>query len=256
LCTVSAQAGTGPATGKCSAAKIKCGNGKATGLLGCFSKAEGKGVAVDPECTSKVGAKFTTPVKGCMEKAEKKPPCVTTGDAPALEAKVDSFVDDIVTTIDGGNPTPPQSKCASGQKKCVANKVKAELGCYGKAAKAGTAVDPTCLSKANSKFADPVKGCMAKLELKTPNDCITTGPTAPVESKDDAFSLDVFSEEVASTTTTTAPPTTTTGAPTTTTAPSTTTTTPSTTTTAPSTTTTTAPPIQCCVPGSPMGAFT
>src|SRR5262249_36243218 len=150
-------------------------------------------------------------------------------------------------------PTPPPSNCAAGQKKCVANKVKAELGCYGKAAKSGTAVDPTCLSKANTKFSDPATGCMAKLELKTPNDCITTGQTATLESKVDAFSLDVFSEEAAGATTTTAAPTTPTAPPTPTPAPPTTPTTPSTTTTAPSTTTTTTPLIQCCVPGSPGG---
>jgi plastocyanin len=215
LGTVIAPAGSGPATGKCSSAKIKCANGKATGLLGCYGKAEGKGIPVDTTCTGKVDLKFSDPttMKGCMEKAEAKPPCVTTGDASALENKVDAFVTDVVSTIDNNNPTPPLSKCAAGQKKCVANKVKADLGCYGKAAKAGTAVDPTCLGKADTKFADPMKGCMAKLELKTPNDCITTGQTATLEGKVDTFSLGVFNEEVPGTTTTT----TTTGSTTTTT---------------------------------------
>ena len=73
LGTVSAHAGSIPQE-KCAAAKIKCANGKATGLLGCFNKAEGKGIPVDPACISKVVTKFALPAKGCMEKAEAKPP--------------------------------------------------------------------------------------------------------------------------------------------------------------------------------------
>ena len=184
------------ATAKCSAAKIKCANGKATGLLGCHNKAEGKNLPVDPACISKVDTKFSLPAKGCMEKADAKPPCATTGDAASLEAKVDTFVTDVVTELDPGYPTPVLNKCSAGKKKCVANKVKAILGCYGKDA---TKPDPValaaCIQKAQSKFdggADPTKGCFAKLELKPP--CLTTGDTAALEAKVDAFALDVNNE--------------------------------------------------------------
>jgi hypothetical protein len=116
-------------TAKCVAAKIKCANGKATGLLGCHNKAEGKNLAVDPACLSKVDTKFSAPLKGCMEKAEAKPPCATTADAAAIEAKVDAFVLDTVTALDPGYPAPVLNKCSAGKKKCVANGVKAILGC-------------------------------------------------------------------------------------------------------------------------------
>ena len=82
LGTVGADAAKGPASGKCTSAKIKCVSTKATALLGCHNKAETKNLAVDPECVDKADMKFTLPVKGCMEKAEAKPPCATTGDAP------------------------------------------------------------------------------------------------------------------------------------------------------------------------------
>ena len=100
------------ATAKCSSAKIKCTNAKATGLLGCHNKAEGKDVAVDPECIRKAQTKFDggiDPTKGCMGKAEKdlvKSPCATTGDTGPFAAKIDAFVIDVVTELDPGFPPP------------------------------------------------------------------------------------------------------------------------------------------------------
>ena len=108
-----------------------------------------------------------------MEKAEKdlvKSPCATTGDAGSLEAKVDAFVHDVVTELDPGYPTPVLNKCSAGKKKCVANKVKAILGCYGKdATKPDSTALAACIQKAQDKFdggVDPTKGCFAKLEAK------------------------------------------------------------------------------------------
>ncbi len=183
-----------PATAKCSAAKMKCANTKATGLLKCHNKAEGKGVAVDPACITKAEMKFSLPAKGCMEKADLKPPCATTGDAPSLEATIDAFVNDIVTDVDPMYPTPVLDKCSAGKKKCVANKVKALLGCYGKNT---TKPDPLkfgpCVQKAMDKFdggADPAKGCFQKLETKynpSATPCQTTGDTGAIEAKVDAF---------------------------------------------------------------------
>ena len=76
-----------PDTAKCSAAQMKCATTKATALLGCHNKAEGKGDPVDDECITKAEDKFTLPEKGCMEKAESKPPCFLTGGAGALEPR-------------------------------------------------------------------------------------------------------------------------------------------------------------------------
>jgi hypothetical protein len=192
------------ATAKCTAAKIKCANNKAGGLLKCHNKAETKNLPVDSECTTKAQTKFDggiDPTKGCMGKAEKdlvKSPCATTGDTASLEAKVDAFVLDVVTEVDPGYPAPVLSKCSAGKKKCVGNKVKGILGCYGKNA---TKPDPVafaaCIQKAQDKYSggvDPTKGCFAKLEAKVPNDCLTTGDSAALEAKVDAFALDVKTE--------------------------------------------------------------
>jgi hypothetical protein len=206
LATVGADAASGPPTGKCSAAKIKCATNRATAILGCHNKAETKNLPVDSACISKADTKFTMPVKGCMEKAEAKPPCATTGDAATLQSQIDDFVVDVVTALDPGYPTPVLNKCSAGKKKCVANQQKAILACYGKAASGGLAFDPalnppppnpplptvTCLQKARDKFADPIKGCFAKLEAKPP--CLTTNDTAALEAKVDDFALATFTE--------------------------------------------------------------
>src|SRR5262245_3812533 len=106
-------------TAKCTAAKMKCVTTKATALLACPNKAEGKGVAVDPACVTKAEDKFdggVDPSKGCVQKTETKPPCATTGDVASLEALVDDFVDDAVTDLDPGFPTPVLNKCSAGKK--------------------------------------------------------------------------------------------------------------------------------------------
>jgi hypothetical protein len=190
-------------TAKCSAAQMKCATTKATALLGCHNKAEGKGDPVDAECITKAEDKFTTlPEKGCMEKAESKPPCFLTGGAEALEAKIDAFVNDIVTDLDPGYPTPVENKCSAGKKKCVANKVKALLGCSSKdVTKPDPAKFSECVDKATAKFDESDKGCFAKLEAKQDPEkpssvCITTGDTADIEAKVDAFVADVVSDVV------------------------------------------------------------
>ncbi len=200
LGAIGAQAAGPPTTFKCSAAQIKCVSGKATAFLGCHNKAEGKNVAVDPECITKAEQKFTLPAKGCMDKAEKdlvKSPCPNSGSGfiALLENKSDAFVLDVVQELDPGYPAPVLSKCSAGKKKCVANKVKAVLGCYNKAAGKNLPVDPACLQKATDKFdggADPTKGCFAKLYAKVPNDCLTPIDVAAMEAKVDAFALDIF----------------------------------------------------------------
>ena len=192
LGTGSAQAQV-PATAKCSAAKVKCVNTKATALLGCHNKAESKGEAVDPECITKAEQKFNLPAKGCIQKAESKPPCKTNGDAASLETTVDDFVNDVVVALDPGYPTPVENKCSAGKKKCVANKVKALLTCSNKNITKPDALKlAECLAKAKAKFDggdDPSKGCFAKLEAKPP--CLTTGDSGALETAADVFSAGI-----------------------------------------------------------------
>jgi hypothetical protein len=86
----------------------------------------------------------------------------------------------------------PQSKCLVSKNKCVAKKAGSLIKCEEKAETPGKPTDPNtdgCVDKAKAKFdggTDPTKGCFAKLESKTPNDCVTTGDTAALETTADA----------------------------------------------------------------------
>jgi len=82
--------------------------------------------------------------------------------------------------------------CSSKKKLCVAKKEAALLKCHTTAEKTGATVDAACLQKAHEKFdggATPSQGCFAKLEAK--GGCLTTGDTAALEGKVDAFVSDV-----------------------------------------------------------------
>lgn len=83
------------------------------------------------------------------------------------------------------------SGCKAGKAKCVTKLKSCMLGCYGKAFKAGTAVDSACLDKCRTGFlADPAtgKGCMEKLDAKGGiADCGSSfGDAAVVRSKVEA----------------------------------------------------------------------
>jgi hypothetical protein len=101
-----------PILNVCSAGKKKCVSKKTKALLKCHVKAEAKGVVLDAVCVQKAKDKFDgglDPSKGCFEKLEAVPGCLTEDDTAAVEAKVDAFIDDIVSALDPGfaTPTPP-----------------------------------------------------------------------------------------------------------------------------------------------------
>jgi hypothetical protein len=239
---------------KCLPGKNKCASKKTQSILKCWIKAEKAGVAVDSVCISKARAKFggtcdggvnvdqvcdsdadcpaSTCAGGCFTKLEEKDAgssdpldtCSTFNDAPAMEAKVDAFVDDILSDLDPFYPgVSPASKCDAGKKKCVLKKVASILKCHEKAVKGGLLLDPTCVDKARGKFGgfcdggvnvDQVclqdsdcpgstceKGCFTKLEdediaSSDPLDTCHSSPgNAPVEeAKADAFIQDVLCE--------------------------------------------------------------
>jgi sugar lactone lactonase YvrE len=98
-----------PILNLCSAGKKKCVSKKTKALLKCHVKAEAKGVVLDAVCVQKAKDKFDgglDPSKGCFEKLEALPGCLTEDDTVAVEAKVDAFIDDIVSALDPGFATP------------------------------------------------------------------------------------------------------------------------------------------------------
>src|SRR5262245_18735934 len=183
-------------TAKCTAAKIKCATAKTTSLLGCQTRALGKGVAVDQACVATADAKFSNPAtsEGCLERAEaKRPPCATTGDANAIGATVDAFVLDVVKTLDPSYPAPVLLECAARGEKCVSSQVKAVLACYGKnTTKPDATAFATCVQKAQDKFAggsDPTTSCLGKVLAK--GGCGVLPDPAALAVKTDGFAADV-----------------------------------------------------------------
>ena len=246
---------------KCLVSKNKCVSKKAGSLLKCEEKAETPGKSTDPNfgnCVGKAKAKFdggSDQSKGCFEKLENKSPndCITFDDTGSMETLVDDCVAKIVAEIDPTSGT--QSKCNVGKKKCAAKKLQGILKCYQKAETPNKPNDPNaadCITKVVAKYdggSDMTKGCFAKLEAKSNNDCqMPTGNSGTVEGIVDnscvgAFvaALDTPTSTTTSTTSTTTSTTssTTTSTTSTTSSPSTTTSTTSSTTTSTTSTTST-----------------
>src|ERR1051326_1121322 len=130
---------TGQQRCACACAKVKAAGKKAACLLGIDSLDSKKGITGDPlkiqKCKDKESSTFA--------KAELKPPCVTSGDAAAIEAKVDAFVDDVVGEIAGTtSDTPPLSGCDAAEIAAAGKKAKCLLGLESGALKKGIAPDP------------------------------------------------------------------------------------------------------------------
>jgi hypothetical protein len=86
---------------RCAAAKLKATGKKAKTKLGCHAKAAKQGGAADPACLGKAEARFTA----AFAKAEARPPCLTSGDAGAVEDSVDGLVNDAVAALTAATTT-------------------------------------------------------------------------------------------------------------------------------------------------------
>ena len=179
---------------RCQVAKKRCVIKKTKGLLRCHVTAETTGLPVDPVCLQEHEDRFdggAMPAKGCFARLEERDTCLTSGDAAALEAKVDAFVLDVVHALDPGYPAVVLSTCGAGKKKCVVKRAASLLECHAKAEVNG-AVNPDCLRRSETGFdggTRPANGCFAKLEAR--GGCPTTGDTAALASRIDAFVDDV-----------------------------------------------------------------
>jgi hypothetical protein len=82
---------------RCTTAKYKSAGKKAKGKLDCHAKALTKGTIPDSTCLAKTEVKFSATVA----KAEAKVPadCLTSGDAGDVETRIDTFVDDVRSTL-------------------------------------------------------------------------------------------------------------------------------------------------------------
>ena len=168
----------------CAAAKMKASGAKASCLLKVEATESKKGVEEDESKLAACGAKMTA----AFTKAEAKPPCLTTGDAAAIEAKVDAFVDDVVSAVAGAADPPPSSACDASKIKAAGAKASCLLKIEAGATKKNRTPDPAkvqkCLDKMSAGFA--------KAETKPP--CSSTGDAGAIEATVDAFVNDVGRE--------------------------------------------------------------
>jgi hypothetical protein len=89
---VDAETGTAPPTSNaCQSSKLKAAGKMAKCLLGLAGKEAGSGVPPAPEKVARCKDKFSA----AFAKAETRDGCATTGDADAIEDKVDAFVADV-----------------------------------------------------------------------------------------------------------------------------------------------------------------
>lgn len=177
---------------KCTSAKIGCINKKKACFLKCYGKAAKVGAAVDGMCLSKCSGKFDT----CFLKQDLSGGCGITGDGPAMEAKVDAFVADVVAELDTV-PVDDENSCRAKKLQCVSKYDACVLGLLAKAAKKQSVIDPItkgkkCDRKFNGGVDGVAEGCFGRLE--SGGSCETTGDTFDIQNKDDAFIEDVRCE--------------------------------------------------------------
>ena len=195
----------------CNAGKLKCVAAKQACILAAHGKAQKKGVAVDSAAVQKCIDKFDGGTKGfakgCIGALEAKQNpakpntmCALTGDIEILEAKVDSFVDDVVSEISIGATSP--NNCNSAKIGCVRKHVACLLNTNQAAEKKGVAVDSAAVGKCEDKFdggaKGVTKGCIGKLEAKADSKklktvCSVTGDLLILSGKVGAFASDMVS---------------------------------------------------------------
>ncbi len=174
-----ARAGATPES--CASAKQKAAGKAAASQLGCWAKATTKGEAVSSTCLQKAADKLAS----ALGKIDDKGACVLPGFGADLVAMAETLVADLV------DATPPGAfaKCAAAKQKTAGKTAAAKLGCHAKATKAGSAVDPDCLAKADAKLA----ATFAKEEDKTGlGGCATFGVAPSVAARVDAFVANVL----------------------------------------------------------------
>ena len=157
-------------TGKCQGAKLKAAGKKVSCLLGVRSKAAAKAGPADSTKLMACETKFG----GAFMKAEAKPPCATTGDAPTIENAIDGlFAGNVAAAI----ALSPPSKCQGAKVKAAGKLASCFLGVDAKGAAKSTAPDTTKHMACKTKF----EAALTKAEGS--GDCgAAAGDTSTIEA--------------------------------------------------------------------------
>jgi hypothetical protein len=191
--------GAANAQNKCAAGKIKATGKKQSCITMAYAHAAQSSADPKQEDIAECELKFAT----AFARLEARSGCVTSGDAAAIEGKVDAFVADLVTELDLGNP----SRCQANKMKAAARKAKCLLYLDAREATQGLPAAPIRIQRCRDRLPRQ----FAAFELGP--GCDTTGDADAIEAKVDAFVADVDTELPWATTTTTEPTTTTTTLP-------------------------------------------
>jgi hypothetical protein len=96
-----------PVRNACSAGKKNCVLKKAAAILKCHEQSLKDGVALDPRCIAKAQDKYDGGARsgrGCFARLEARGPCLApNGDAHAVGAKVDGFMQDVRCALGDGD---------------------------------------------------------------------------------------------------------------------------------------------------------
>jgi hypothetical protein len=158
----------------CQSAKLRAAGKGTKCLLGLEAKEAAKGTAVDPLKVEKCIAKFTS----AFEKAEARPPCSTTFDAPTIEAKVDAFVADVDVEVAG---LPTTTTLLGGTTTTTT------LGCVGCDATISACPGSSNTCPASQALLDAVNSCVAGLSEcppcnpADPCSCVSVVPDPPCD---------------------------------------------------------------------------
>jgi hypothetical protein len=169
------------AQNRCAGYKIKTA-GK---IARCLLKEEASAAldgSIDQDAVDLCHAKLQT----AFTKAEFKPPCLTTGDADAIDAKISAAVDDVSGALAPG--APDEKKCQSLKIKASGAKAKCLLTVEARAVAKGLSPDPLREMKCRNKFA------VVFADTEAQHHCTTTGDAGDVEATIDAFVDDVVTE--------------------------------------------------------------
>src|SRR5262245_1095957 len=157
---------------KCGTDKMKVASRKATDRTRCFEKAVQKAAPVDPACLSKADVKLLA----AFQNIEARGGCVFTGDAPAVEAGIDSAVGAFVAALQPASSDGGAVRCAAAKIKAAGKKAGDAIKCHSAAFGRGRPVDARCLAKVGNKL---LQACQ-KAEAR--GGCSTTGDAQAIET--------------------------------------------------------------------------
>jgi hypothetical protein len=167
---------------RCAARKVGVAGKATTRMIHCAAKALRQGNAVSAACLNKSGAALAAG----FAKAEGRPPCRTTADAPAIDPKIRAFVDE---TVAAQSPSP-DARCAAAKIGATGLVTGRLLKCHAKAFKKGRGVDPACLAKAESKLV------AAFARAEAPGGCLAVGDAAAMALKMRAVTAELVTDLV------------------------------------------------------------